>query len=617
MGLVARPFARHALLLGAVAALIYFCLCWLPFQLPPTRRLTSASYTFGYNNAVAVVALAVLLGGAVLYCLVQQPPACRPRVDFPNDSAANGLPLWLFALLAGLYAGLTVALYAYTRDAPSARLTWESRHFLYRLKLMDVYGLRPYTDFQAEYGPGLTHTPAYSYRLLQSLGASHESAYFVCHLVFNVAGLWCLFYVTGHAAGPIVLRAVTFLVLAVAGFAPYMGLNGVTLRYLCPYTCLLLGHRALARLRPRPACVRWPLAFGVVVSLFLVNFLLSPEVGVAFALAWLAYGGLAARHDGGVLLLSLLAASGAGVVCRLGLPEAYYASLLRFSQGAGNLPVLPAAHLVLYVLTLFLIVPPLLTGGLDRASPTAPLLGALGVLCAVMIPGALGRCDPPHVLFYGMGASLLLMLRLANISRRAFGLYAGAYVAVFIVQMQVMNLVVFYDFSPRALLSRGAWHHLSAQLRGTQATEDPGDLSALDKYPQLGVPFATYGADARVEAYLFSRRKLAPEYYLGTVGVYGDAELARKLADVSRHEYLLVYRGWESPWQRDLCRRQLNSIRRWFLFPVNLPCQQAALDSDAEVNRLIAVGYRPVEFVGPHVVLRRLDPSPRSALGPR
>jgi hypothetical protein len=46
------------------------------------------------------------------------------------------------------------------------------------------------------------------------------------------------------------------------------------------------------------------------------------------------------------------------LLCWLFLPVAYYGSVLWFSEGAANLPLLPAAHLLLYILTMFLVVPP-------------------------------------------------------------------------------------------------------------------------------------------------------------------------------------------------------------------------------------------------------------------
>ena len=443
------------------------------------------------------------------------------------------------ALVVLLYAGLTFAMYVYSVRSASW-LMWETRHFLHRTWLMDVYGLRPYTEFSAEYGPMLTYTPLYMYWLLKPLGASHEQAYFACHLLLNLGGVCCLYYVLSRVTMPASPRLIAFGVLAIAGFAPYMGLNGVLLRYLCPFACLLLGHRVVVWALSRPGCALcWLGTTATVLLLFGANILLSPEAAVAFALAWLGYSVLMVRRDGRVLAVSLIAFIAAGLLCWLLLPAAYYGSLLRFSEGANNLPLLPAAHLLFYIITMFLVVPPLLAVSVREPTtgdvPGAAICGALGVLCVVMAPGALGRCDPPHVLFYGMGASMLLMVRLANISRPAFAVYTIAYAGVFIVLMQVVNLVVFYHVSPRALLSRHAIAHVAEKLRSHTGTERPdmATLSALDRYPRLGLPFATFG-DPAVETYVLSRGKLEPEYYISVVGVYTDAALQRKLQDVGK-----------------------------------------------------------------------------------
>ena len=49
---------------------------------------------------------------------------------------------------------------------------------------------------------------------------------------------------------------------------------------------------------------------------------------------------------------------------------------------------------------------------------------------------------------------MLLMIRLANISRRVFAAYAIAYAFVSIFLIEVVNLVVFYDMSPKRVLSQ-------------------------------------------------------------------------------------------------------------------------------------------------------------------
>jgi hypothetical protein len=594
-----------------VAALAYYSLFRLPFWFPPRLRLWSASYAFGFNNGVAILAMAGLLAAVALLYVVQRHRACEPRIEFPLERTVAGRRSAAIALaaLVLLYAGLTFAMYVYSVRWASS-LMWETRHFLHRVWLMDVYGLRPYTEFQAEYGPMLTYTPLYMYWLLKPLGASHEQAYFACHLLLNLGGLWCLYYVLSRVTMPSSPRLIAFAVLAISGFAPYMGLNGVLLRYLCPFACLLVGHGAVVWALSRPGgALCWLGTAATVLLLLVANVLLSPEAAVAFALAWMGYSVLMVRRDGRVLAVSLIAFIAAGLLCWLLLPAAYYGSLLRFSEGANNLPLLPAAHLVLYIITMFAVVPPMLAAGVRPTTgkvPGAAICGALGVLCLVMAPGALGRCDPPHVLFYGLGASMLLMVRLANISRPAFAVYTIAYAGVFIVLMQVVNLVAFYEVTPRALLSRHAIAHVAGKLRSATGTERPdmATLSALDRYPRLGLPFATYG-DPAVETYVLSRGKLEPEYYMSVVGVYTEAALERKLQDVGKQEYLLVPRGYESRWSRDPCAEYLKNLRQWFLYPAKFPCRADPLDPNTAVNWFIAEHYVPIERVGSWLVLHR------------
>ena len=107
----------------------------------------------------------------------------------------------MFAIVSIGYAVLTFVMYIYDVHA-APRLMWETRHLLHRTLLMDLYGLRPYTEIAAEYGPILTYAPLVMYWLLKPLGASHELAYFACHLVLNLAGLWCAYYVLSRAVMP-------------------------------------------------------------------------------------------------------------------------------------------------------------------------------------------------------------------------------------------------------------------------------------------------------------------------------------------------------------------------------------------------------------------------------
>jgi hypothetical protein len=603
--------AKKAFPTVILGLLVYFAVFRLPFRFPPQVRLMSASYTFGFNNSVAILALVALLGLATLLQLLRR-QANEPLITFasPDAAGARRAIRIAFVVLALFYAALTWALYLYDKQSEPS-LMWETRHLLHRAWVMDVYKLRPYTEIAAEYGPILTYAPLYVYWLLKPLGTSHLQAYFVSHLILNLGGLWCAYYIVSRVVVLNSARVIAFIVIAVSGFGPYMGINGVLLRYLFPFATLLLAHRLVTRaLSFSHQQARWPTAVATVMLLLSANILVSPEVGIAFALAWMAYAGLSARSDLRILAVSLIGVLATTFLCWLSLPAAYYGSLLRFSEGANNLPLLPAAHLLLYISSLFLVVPRLLAASLRRPrsgdGPDPAIGAAFAGLCVVMAPGALGRCDPPHVLFYGMGLAILVMIALANISRRAFAIYVSAYVGVFIILMQLVNLRVFYGISPRSLLAHPVASFANA-LPGTVGTEHPSmaTLSALDRYPQLGLPYASFG-DPAVERYVISRGQLHPEYYVAIVGVYDAAALERKLSDVAKMDYLLVPNRFVTRSAPHVCSEHLVSLRRWFFYPAKLPCRFDPLDPAKSLNAFIADHYATVQEVGSWSVLRRI-----------
>ena len=614
--------ASYGLWLSLFGSLVYFALFRFPFWFPPRQRLWSLSYIFGFNNGVAILAMTALLGAVALLYVLRRRLTCESRIAFSREQPLSGgrMLLVTFAFLAVLYAGLTFAAYVYNEQC-APWLMWETRHLLHRTWLMDLYGLRPYTEVSAEYGPILTYAPLYTYRLLKPMGASHEQAYFACHFSLNIAGLWCAYYVLSRAKMPARSRLAALALLGVAGFVPYLGISGVLVRYLFPFASFLVGHRAVEWTHSRgDRATYWACTAFSLFLLLTVNILLSPEIGVAFVFAWLGYALLMLRCEVRVLAVSLIALLSVALLCWLFLPAAYYGSLVRFSEGANNLPLLPAAHLLLYIITMFLVVPPLLAvsvwGQMRGDGRDFAACGALGLLCVVMIPGALGRCDPPHVLFYGMGASMLLMIRLANISRWAFMVYAVAYAGVFIVLMQLVNLMVFYGISPRTLVSRYVVTNVGKKLRTGCGTLHPNiaTLSRLDRFPRLGLPFASLG-DPAVERYVLSRGQVAPEYYVSIVGVYSIAALERKLRDVGKAEYLLVPSGFRNfasfaaiaP--RNPCEGYIKSLREWFFYPANLPCRAEPLDPLSSVKSFIVDHYVPVEHVGSWLVLRRTSNS--------
>ena len=78
------------------------------------------------------------------------------------------------------------------------------------------------------------------------------------------------------------------------------------------------------------------------------------------------YAALKGGRQRRLLVISLIALVLAALLSWFVLPREYYGAFLRFSEGANNLPLLPAPHLILYILSLFLLLPPLLAASVRQ-----------------------------------------------------------------------------------------------------------------------------------------------------------------------------------------------------------------------------------------------------------
>lgn len=610
---------------ASFALVAYYLLFSLPFRFPPSTRLESDSYVFGFNNAVAIAGMIVLLV-IVTWLRMQFRRSVPDETPIPFADqvrrAEGRIPNRIYWLMAFLYGVVTVAAFLMVRGARFYGIDWESSHFLWRLKVMELYALRPYVDFHFEYGPALIYLPSYFHRFLAPFAVSFEASYYAFHYLVNLLGLYCIFTLLNRAPLPSTSRTIAFAIVGRASFAPYMGLNGLAARFLMPYLLLILIDRTIGEPATAPDRFR-------VLKLFILWFLaaliclsISAEIGLAFAVAVIAYSVSRSRGDVVGAACGVAALMSAFVLCRMLLPAPYYASLLSFSKGANNLPLVPAPHLLLYAATLFLAVPTMLAAGAFNRGTERPLLFALAGLSLSLIPGALGRCDPPHVFFYGLGVSLILFSQLANASKKGFALYSLAYATVCIVGLQWSNVRVF-QLTYRSVVSRASVLRAAAAMgvplkRGAGATEGSiangqraavnsvAYLAALDKYPAFGLPFAKYGTDKETERYLWAHKKIAPEYYVGAIGVYTEGDLSRKLQDVARNEYLLLSKGW---WQlhkeRDICVLHLNYLRMSFIYPVRLACKREPVDRHLEIVKFIGDSYEIVETAGDLFILKR------------
>src|SRR5215470_1304324 len=428
----------------------YYVIFRLPFRFPPPQKISSSSVVFGFNNSVAIAGVVALIGAATLFLLwrrreargtLARTPWFRVEPTPPAERIRPGV----FALVVLAHALLTLAMWVKAQTSAPWLIDFEASHFLWRLRLMELFHARPYVDFQHEYGPALLYLPMLLHRALLPMGLSLEASYYLSYFVCSVLGVWMILLLLNQAVLPRGRKEIAFCLLGAAGLVPYMGLNGNLVRYLPPYVSVVVAPRLMSWLRG----AGWTILAVAAVGSF--NVLISPEIGVAFVVGWAAYCLFTAVVDprramvaGSGLIVALL-------LTALSLPREYAGSVFSFTGGANNFPLVPAVHILFYLLTVFLTVPRLLADAIPPTRPDGAVLFGLAAISVVMIAGALSRADPPHVLFFGLGVSLLFFVRAAHGSRRIFALAAAAYAVIVIGGLHVSNARSFYGASLESL----------------------------------------------------------------------------------------------------------------------------------------------------------------------
>lgn len=599
---------------AGVLALAGFLIFIAPYRFPPSQRLLSPSYVFGFNNRIAIVSLAAaVVALAVL------------RVWRRTDDEARLGMLWdcswqqkqplavMCASLAGWYLLLTAAIYfLVAKGSGFYKLDWESSVFLWHLRLMDLYHLRPYVDFRAEYGPAFVYLPYWFHRAVQPFGISHEASYYALHYLLNVIGLLCLATFMAAAKASVRYKCVAFALLGISSFAPQMGLNELALRYLAPYFGLLAIHIAVTRGGSRRAIFA---GLAAATGCF-VNVSLSPEIGVAYFVAAAAYGALVLNQQRTAGIATLGAMLGSGVLLPLALPTGYFQTFSSFSQGANNFPIVPAPHILLYLTTVVLFIPGLLAARLVGKDANASLLCALGLLSLGLMPGALGRCDPLHVFSYGLGLFVLAFLLAARAGRKQFASFAAAYTLVFIGGLQYSNARVYgvtrakihsaADVVYRAVSDRKRVKNKGPKAANAAVPEED-ILGRLSRLPAIGLPYGSYGYDKRVQRFLWSTKKLAPEPHIGTVGVYTEAHLKQRLTELSRIPRILILKSFLKLYEhRDTCSEQQRYLRMSFLYPGSLRCLHPMFDTNIELAKYIDGHYRVLEGIGEYYIMEQV-----------
>lgn len=393
------PLSRRSrfLLIATSTVVFLSLLCWLPYKVP-FPEVYSFSYIFGYNNRVATLLTACW---AVSVALLAPALPWRP----PSGKPLSASTLKKALAISGL---LNLALYLMTRKLDGVE---ESIYLIDRAKLL-FEGRVPYREFEFAYGVVFLYGPVL---VARGLHVSVGDGYGLFWVLLTLAGtvlLWQTVRWVELAPGAQRSVFLLFWAFSVVNLLTF-GISYTTFRYVLPCFFALILYRGLRGTEAGGA--RTLLLFGPFFALILA---VSPELALSFAVGMsgflLAFGYLQRRRVLFSYFLSLLLIAALVYSSnRLGM----FATMMAFSHGANNYPVMLGPHVLL---TFFFT-------GLTACYVAQRIRqrhgDALTVLVAASACGlaaALGQCDPLHTLFnpYGlMLAGSVLVLSLPRLRR--------------------------------------------------------------------------------------------------------------------------------------------------------------------------------------------------------
>jgi hypothetical protein len=462
-----------------VALVIIF---WVPKAIP-VAPMVSVSYLFGYNNRAGVGLLLFFLGIGGYF-------SDRLGLQFPSTECARRVPkgaVWLWTAIFIVGAG---AMYWFLHGF---RGMGESMYFIDRLSLF-MTGARPYRDFEFAYGPIFLEGPL----LLTRLGLNVEQAYFLFLTLNYVASTWILAQVLNlidydSNTKPWLYH---FLCLfAVSAFCG-VGLQYTLLRFLLAlYFALHVG-----RVDKKGGTRNHTIALLMIVAFTAVLILFSQEQALMFSVGTISYLVVLRWLDGSLLgvqqilsFVGLLAIEFALMIVAGHFD--LFVSMKTFSSGAYNFPIIPAGHILLFFFCCGLAAVYVATR-LREGSRGDSLLIVIAVSTCGLF-ATLGRCDPGHVVFDGIGIVIAATLLASNMPRVWYP-YLAMFAVLFVV-LPIASVLQLY----RPFFREGI--HLRARLSETRQSYGPLDwafrrvmvLRPINIWEtELSVPMSVVGVPA-------------------------------------------------------------------------------------------------------------------------
>lgn len=383
-----KPAIPNVWLFSIYAVVSATLVIWLPYFVPlaPTA---SGSYLFGYNNRAGIILLLLFTAAGTLWTKGM-------RLDFRY--AANSQPISRRALFFALFAVLVGCLVMYWLAGRYGGFG-ESSYEIDRIWLTSI-GKRPYLDFEWPFGLVLLYGPLGLHHMLP-LGV--PEAYYLFWALNCLLGVWLLYAVINAIDYPSSWKTSIFLLFYCMWFLSIMnmGTHYTLVRYTLPLYFILTVYRLIQRDGTRG----YAICSGAICLFTAILLLYSPETAISFAMAAISLFLLLGRKPGGGFFVALGAQL---TVLALLFREA---SNLRFldtvkasGTGADSFPIVLCGHILVLFAALFVCA----CYGYRRLTGQQLTDNSIALIAfsVPMLPAALGRCDPGHVMLNGLGIFL-------------------------------------------------------------------------------------------------------------------------------------------------------------------------------------------------------------------
>lgn len=532
---MARPGSREQWWVAGWAALAVLALLWLPYHVAVVPNF-SASYLFGFSNRAGLGIFALFGLGIALFAPAFGIPGGTVRL---RHRLQRSTLYWALAITLGVSGTIFFA----TRTLGGID---ESVYLIDRVKLV-LEGRVPNRDFEWPYGLLFLYGPTW---LARGLHLAVGDAYGVFWILLSLAGVWLLFCTLQWVEEPGLPARTTFLVTTGAGLVALLGtgVNYSLFRFVLPCFFGVWIWRIITR--------RKAIGILLVAPCYAVLLALSPEfalsflIGMGLYLSW--FSGHWNRSDrfAGVALAGIVAGT-TWAAANLGT----FQTMKAFSTGGFNFPIVPAPHILLFMLGIAIC-----SAYVGRSIRTRQASGLLMLILVsgVATAGALGRCDPGHVFLDPMGITIAALVLGSTASA-----YGRAYVTATVCVFVAFPLVL----STAKLLSEK--QHVVARIATAQTTDLDGIFGMTS-----GTVFAAPMGFAPNHLGTWHAAEVDQGYFLGFQDVLTPAAVNTKIAELAEHAErpLLLPEQWDKACEMnpELHRRLMSIL---FLYPYTAAAQ--------------------------------------------